>query len=261
MKISSQRRHPPLSFLVASSLVACAAPVLAIDVNNPPSIHIRHQLVNVSALNMLKSAREMCQLKGKYGVPVDTGQPDWTKMYIETDDEYFEGIKYAIYKKSARYTVNKDCSIKIVPSYSADIDDGTTRFLIDLEKGTSTTRPSVVVTRKKAEASMQGFAKTHPIEAGEIPEALGIDQASQSLQSTSAGSDTVQGVKCDYRSTAQIRDAKVCYWSESHVYPGPLARPIILKSVVTVGQQDNVKQAILFEVGKPLDRTVFSPKI
>jgi hypothetical protein len=251
-----------LSLTIATSCVFIASGhALAIDANNPPPIHIRHRLVNKSALDALKSAREMCLLKGKYGVAVDSSEPDWKNMYIVIEDEYFQGLKYAIYKKSARYKLNPNCSIKIIPSYTADVDDGSTRHIIDLINRKSVSRPSLVVVRKNAQGELSTFARTHPIAAGEIPGALGLEQASQQLKGTSSGTDSVRGEKCDYSSTKQIRDAKVCYWSQSHTYPGPLARPIILKSIVTMGKQENVKEAIIFEVGAPLDRTVFNPKI
>ena len=231
----------------------------ALDPAKPPPIHIQHRSENLSARSTIQAAHKLCLTKAQYGVAVDSTPPDWMQMFITVTDEYFQGVKYASYKKTETYKLQDNCHLQVKPIHRADIDNGVQHYRVDLLRGKVTRTPSAVVKQQQAQQSMQDFARTHPDLAAELPTLLGTEQAAQLLATQVVGTDTVLNEKCDYLSAAIAGKTRVCYWSTARVYPGPVHRAIILKAIVPFGNTDNINQAVMFEVDTSLDPAVFVP--
>jgi hypothetical protein len=255
---------------------------------NPPSIHIVHETANVSARQVIKLQYDNCvKAKNTYlhirstnpqtwaiseadlrrknpDFSLDRAlapEPDWSKLYSERDQEYFDGERYALYKTHEHYKIIDDgsCRLKIGTQEHASIDDGVFRYELDLsrQKGTKYPRASAVgaAGREQLRAALQN----NPALAQAMGDAViqsGVPQAAQVLKPNTTGTGRVAGQTCDYVSTPMTGNAKTCFWSTMHEYPATTSRPIILKSIVPIGKDQNTRQAVLFE-----SNTVISPAV
>lgn len=68
----------------------------------------------------------------------------------------------------------------------------------------------------------------------------------------------VLGQPCDIISSGSLAERN-WYWHRMHYYPGPLERPIILKSEVNFGGNTSIKEATKFKVSTTLDPVLFEP--
>lgn len=229
----------------------------------PPNLHIVREGQNASQVRVLKQARTQCvsekrmyldmrrtkpdvwdrmeqdmkKRRRAYDLAAPTAaEPDWSTVAIKREEEYFQGEKYARITDSTRYRIANDgtCALVVDKTQMMVIDDGTHHFEIDVAKGTGVKRPSATAIHRQ------------------LPAAGGDGQA--------AGSDTVAGERCDYLVASRpLKGAKLCYWSKMHRYPSTIRRPVILKSMVKMGNDTNIEQAVLFEQPRQINASVFQP--
>lgn len=254
-KLNTSRR-------LSTALVAVLGAGVQVAVADvPPALHLVREGQNVSQVRMLKLAREQCisekrmhletqrtkpqlwatleqdmrkKRKG-YDIARPTSpEPDWSKTAVQREEEYFHGEKYAHYSDGARYKLADDgsCAVLVDKTRKAKLDNGESYFELDLIKGTGVKRPSSVALHRR------------------LPANAGHDMAA-------SGHDTVAGERCDYLSIAKGQRTKVCYWSTMHRYPSVMQRPVILKSIVTVGNDANTEQAVVFERPTRIDDSIF----
>jgi hypothetical protein len=231
----------------------------AIDQDKPPPIHIKTRLNENSSRNILRKTHEMCLTGAEVGLPVDKSPVDWSKLFYTIEDEYFDGIKYAKYVDSANIDMEDNCHIKVIKTHTADIDDGVHQYSVDLISGDVDTRDSSLVGMKRAAQMQSKFTGMDPKALKQMADKLRLQETTDALATQKVGNDVVLGAKCDYIVTKFARHSKLCYWSESHDYPGPIPRPIVLKSSVKLGKYTNTGEAIIFDVAKPIDKDIFRP--
>lgn len=229
----------------------------------PPNLHIVREGQNASQVRVLKQARTQCvsekrmyldmrrtkpdvwnrmeqdmkKRRRAYDLAAPTAaEPDWSTVAIKREEEYFQGEKYARVTDSARYRIANDgtCALVADKTRMVVIDDGVHHFEIDTTKGTGVKRASAAAIQRQLPAA-------------------GAD-------GPAVGSDTVAGERCDYlAATKTLKGAQLCYWSKMHRYPSTIRRPVILKSMVKMGNDTNIEQAVLFEQPRQIDAAVFQP--
>lgn len=258
-----RRRNPNFYWSAVWVFVVCVGTQVE-AVENPPSVHLVREGQNASQVKILKHAHEQCisekrmhletrstkpqlwavmeqDMKRKrrhYDITRPAAEePDWSKVAVQRDEEYFQGEKYARLADSSRYKVADDgsCALLAEKTKKMEIDDGENRFDLDLVKGTGTRRPSSV-------SLHQRLPPPRKDKTGHV-----------------TGQDTVAGERCDYLATPKTQRTKLCYWSKMHHYASVMRRPVILKSIVAVGQDANTEQAVLFEQPVRIDDNVFQP--
>lgn len=256
-------------------------------------IHITRQGQNKSQVSVLKLARDQClQERSLYADIKRTqpqvwamtekdmkikrpnydlqrtpaAEPDWSKVAIEREDEYFDGDKHAVIQEKSDYKIADDgsCALRTEPMKTSDLDDGTYRYILNLTKGTGTKHNSPQVVRARGRRLQRDARQDTP----------GLDEALASMamqagvaDAARAGADIgkvtghamVAGQKCDYVASGLGDGAQLCYWSRMHHYPGLLRRPVVLQSTVVLGGETNSKQAILFETLPRIDSNIFVP--
>jgi hypothetical protein len=236
-----------------------------VAMNTSPALRLARKGQNVSQVRMLKMAREQClsekrmhldirrtkpqlwvtleqdmQTKRK-GYDINRAispEPEGAKVAIQRDEEYFDGEKYAYYSDGSRYRLAGDgsCALLADKTRSAQLDDGKPYFDLDLIKRTGVKKPSPVALHRQYPAVNQD-------------------------KTTASNNDTVAGQRCDYLSGAKHQRTKVFYWSTLHRYPSVIQRPVVLKSVVIVGNDVNSEQAVLFEQPGKIDGEILqAPK-
>ncbi len=250
---------------------------------NRPAIHIKHRIDNATVRNGLKNLWKLCVIEKEmlqktkrsghpawpimekslkedrpdYDVDADlaTNKP-WEQYGIEFEDEYFYQDMYALYDENTKYEIAKDgrCSITSKLYKSAKLDNGEFIYRVDIDKGRAVKRRSpkadilennkLIHSQAHEQAMVEIASKIGPIN-GALPQ--------------DAGSERIIGNhQCNYKSFGH--GSMLCYWSEMSQYPSVVSRPIILKSKISVLNSMNIKQAIVFEVTKKLDRSIFEPK-
>jgi hypothetical protein len=258
----------------------------------PPAIHIVREGQNKSQARMLKAQRAQCvsekelyrdtkrnkpqrwalmekQLQhDRPGYDVDVAlspEPDWNTLAVLHEEEYFSGEQYALYKQTARYKLSADgrCEFQISKTEHAQLDDGKYRYDVDLTKGTGSKRMSGAMARQQGRALQESLLRDHPEAAQAMAQSAlnaGLDQAAQAGRQIlkPAGQEVVAGEKCDNVEMPAVK-TKVCYWTTLQYYPGMMHRPIVLKSVVGFGNDENVLQAVVFNHTGALDPGVFRP--
>lgn len=291
MHMSSRMGRPPVFLvltLIVSMLVAAASPLVSAA---PPSLHIVREGQNVSALRMIKLLRSQCVTeknmfretrqrqpsiwpsvlqdlrKERPQYDLDralASEPDWSKMAVARDEEYFDGDRYARYRESTHYEIVPDgsCSFRAEVTRTADIDDGVNHYAINITRGTGNKSPSTIVKQAQARERMQLTVAQHPeLGAALAGSAPGLADAAVVArgQMQVVGHDTVAGARCDYLALTAGKGAEVCYWSAMHTYPSKVPRSIVLKSKVRFGADENVSQAVVFETAAKIDPKVFVP--
>ncbi len=250
-----------------------------------PAIHIKHKLDNVHVRNMLKISWDICANEKKmyqdakksghltwpimeeelkenrpdYDVDAALDTPtDWKRFANETEQEYFFNDKYASYKQSSKYTISKDgrCSVLVEPKHSATLDNGQFRYLVNVSNGTAVKYKSGVVSIRENDKLLRSQENEAALVAA--ANKLGMP-ANKSV--ITVGSERILGNHtCDYKVIKEGQRSKICYWTKMNHYPSVLERPIILKSIIYVGNDKNVKQAEIFKVTSKIDDSIFVPK-
>lgn len=251
---------------VATWMIFMGTGVQVMATDSPPTLHLVREGQNVSQLRILKMAREQClsekrmyletqrtkpQLwaalekdmqKKRKGYDVNrltSPEPDWSKVAVQREEEFFHGEKYAHISEGARYKLADDgsCTLLVDKIRKAELDDSVSRYDLDFIKGTGVKKPSSVALHRQ-------------LPPGVSPNKPAINDH-----------DTVAGQRCDYLPDAKGQRAKSCYWSTLHRYPSVMQRPVILKSIVTIGNDVNTEQAVLFEQPSKIDDAIFrAPK-
>ena len=70
------------------------------------------------------------------------------------------------------------------------------------------------------------------------------------------GQDKAAGEACEY--IGPLLSTKICYWKTMHEYPSTVKRALIIKNVVSIGQEQNISEAVKFTRSKGFDPKVFS---
>ena len=282
--------------IIACVLIASFVPCSAIAAQNvtglgeKPGIYIKREGQNKSALRMLKTQRKLCEtdkqtlIQGRAEHPelwpeilaglkrdrpqynVDAAlasEPNWRKVLVETEQEYFQGDLYAKYTDSPDYQLIDDgtCRIEQKPRRLAEIDTGKFRYDLDLVNNTGEKFLSPVAMRKQSDARMAAAMKRNPMLAkmmGQTAQQMGLPEAAEKLDDLTkvTGQDQVAGQACEY--VGPMAGTKLCYWKTMHEYPTIMQRALVLKSVVTLGKDENVSEAIEFKRSTGFDPKVFS---
>jgi len=249
----------------------------------PATIQIKHTIDNATVRSMLKVRWKQCKQKKEiYQKTRDSNPslwptlekrirkrssnynldaalapvPKWDQIALEEESEYFNGDHYALYKNKMDYKLSTDgrCSIISTERSSAELDDGKFRYLINITKGTGVKYPSEVITFKKS-------SKQISTESAKL--ALKVMTEQGELTRLNApkiiGSDVIASQKCDYHDFSTNGSSKLCYWHKMNHYPSIASRPIILKSIISIGKDTNIKQANMFIIGKHIDGKIFKP--
>ena len=269
--------------IVNTTPVVLAAP--------PPTLHIVLEGQNTSELRLIKQLRRQCiternlyqdmrrrqpstwavvqqDLRRKRpGFDPDRAlapEPDWSKMAIVREEEFFDGERYAQYKSTDNITIVEDgsCRLNVEKKENARIDDGAFGYQLNLTQKRGTKYPRSSTVREIGQANLSNALRNNPGLAAATGDTLlksGAPQAATVLKPTASGTDSVLGQSCDYFSAPSTGNAMICYWSTMHEYPSSTPRPIILKAVVPFGKDQNIQQAVLFETGKSIPSSVFRP--
>ena len=278
--------------VIIISLIPCSA--IAVQnvsvLGEKPGIYIKREGQNKSALSILKSQRKLCET-GKEGLiqgraehpelwpAIQAGlkrdrpqynvdaplakEPDWRKVLVETEEEYFQGDLYAKYTTSIDYKLIDDgtCRIEEKSNHFAEIDTGKFRYDLDLVQKTGEKFPSPVLIRKQTDARMAAAIQRNPMIAKMMEQSakqMGLPQAADKLDDMTkvTGQDQVAGQTCEY--VGPMAGTKLCYWKTMHEYPTIMQRALVLKSVVTLGKYENVSEAVQFKRSSGFDPAVFS---
>jgi hypothetical protein len=279
--------RPILGILM--STVLAVAPLSALAA--PPSLHIIREGQNISEQRAVKLLRSQCvternmfhdmrqrqpstwaivqqdMQRKRPGYDPERAlapEPDWSKVAVVQEEEYFDGDRYALYREGAHYKLVPDgsCVLKAEPSRTADIDDGVNRYIINITRGQGTKGPSAVVTQVRAQGEMQRTLSQNPATVGALA-GFGpglVDAAAVAKgQLKVVGQDTVLGERCDYLALGANTGTAVCFWSVMHSYPAQVPRSIVLKAKVRFGADENISQAVVFERAAKFDSKVFVP--
>lgn len=87
---------------------------------------------------------------------------------------------------------------------------------------------------------------------------LHVDPAARTALPDSSDQHVVAGQPCDVVSSGAM-GGRTWYWHRMHYYPGPLKRPIILKTETRFGNSVSVKKAVSFTLSDHLDNRFFTP--
>lgn len=257
-----------------------------------PTLRIVREGRNVSLLPIVKAQRDSCiaekqnlqQIKrndpGTWAI-IEPGfrkerpnykldgpiapEPDWAKVGIEREEEYFSGKNYALYTESAVYEVPSDgiCALTTKKELYAEIDDGRNAYALDLTQGTGLKQESAALVLAQNQQQIVDAVRAQPElgkALGDAVRASGLRQGLAALaQNTkTVGREIVAGQSCD-RVQVLTGDTELCLWSKMHEYPGRLGRPIVLKSTVVLDGQANVTSAVEFQEGVQIDSKKFQP--
>jgi hypothetical protein len=268
--------------LAVASLSALAA---------PPSLHIVREGQNISELRAVKLLRSQCVMernmfhdmrqrqpstwaivqqdmqRKRPGYDPERAlapEPDWSKVAVAREAEYFDGDRYALYREGAHYKLVPDgsCDLKAEPGRTADIDDGVHRYVINFIRGQGSKGPSAVVTQARAQGEMQRTLSQNPAAVGALagfgPGIADAAAVAKGLLKV-VGQDTVLGERCDYLALGADKGTAVCFWSVMHTYPAQVPRSVVLKAKVRFGADENISQAVVFVRAASIDPKVFAP--
>jgi len=255
-----------------------------------PAIHIKHTIDNASLREMIQARRNLCiqekdvllnvkksgsaawpamiaamkKKKPNYDVDAKTAaEPDWTKVAVDSEEEYFYGEMYASRKEKTKYKMSEDGKCEVIETRlkSENLDDGKFRYFVDLTRGKATKYMSKAASQKQSDEILQREFGKNP----QVSEAMQSAFAKADISALNdavkeAGSEKVtDNQTCNYKILANDAKTRLCYWSVMSYYPSTLERPIILKSIISFGQTSNTKQAVSFKLSKSFKRDVFSP--
>lgn len=278
VKLSGAKFSTAIIIALASTAAAAA----------PPTLHIVHEGQNISELRMIKQLRVQCVTEKNLYLDMRQRQPstwsvvehdmrksrpdydlqkalapepDWSKLAIVRDEEYFDGDRYAEYRESTRYKIVPDgsCELKAEPIRTADIDDGVNHYVVNITRGKGSKSPSAIIKQAHAKEQMQAQqAGLSAALAGFVP---GLADAAvvASGQLKVVSQDTVAGERCDYLALSAGKGAQICYWSRMHTYPAKVPRSLVLKSKVRIGADENLTEAVVFDQTAKIDPKVFAP--
>lgn len=263
--------------IIKATFAALGGLLPALALADPPSLYLAHRSQDAAQVQLLKAQLGVCvsekqALQHAQRTQPDTfaqmlrevrssrpaydvdrplaPPPDWSRVAVEEEEEYFAQTRYALYRRAARYAVSEDgaCALRETKIETATIDDGATLYEIDLLARTGTRRPSVA----KGPADPRVARATRAIDVRALAAQV------QSLWET-VGQDRVAGERCDYVVFAAAQRARVCLWSELSHYPGSARRPVILKSIVPVGKVQVTREATAFRRDARVDPARFVP--
>lgn len=260
------------------------------DLGENQSIYIKREGQNKTALRMLKSQREMCitekdtLIQGRTenpriwpivlaalkrdrpGYNVDaplTKEPDWQKMLVEIEEEYFQGDRYAKYITTSDHKLIDDgtCRFEEKQHHSAEIDTGKFRYDLRLDEKYGEKFPSPVVIDRQYNADMRAMMQQNPAMQELMQKTgtdMGMSQAGEKLGELTkvSGQDQVAGETCEY--VGPVLPTRLCYWKTMHEYPTIMRRALILKSVVSIGKDNNISEAVKFTRSTGFDPKIFS---
>jgi len=277
---------------------------------NMPTIHIRRMETGTHESNPIKTLWDLCVItvdvyksslqqfpqmwpkqeqQIKRHTPdfnLDRGiipEPNWSTLTQNSEDEYFSGNKYALYRKGYTYEVSKNGSCALIKTRyeTAQIDDGQFSYDINLKDKTGNKSTSQAVIQQQTDDLYKGIAKNDPFQAAAFGKVLGQAllgktgsvQEKQSLEAIEklseltkvSGTDTVAGEKCEYTAMGKQMGVHICYWKTMHNYPSIVSREIVLKTTIDLsngaknsffGKSNQV--ATIFEKDIILDNKIFS---
>lgn len=260
------------------------------DLGENKSIYIKREGQNKTAVRLLKQQREMCivdkqmmlqtkkedprtwrmlqatlkQDRPGYNVEAPLSkEPDWGKMMLEIEEEYFQGDQYAKYITSTGHELIDDgtCGFKDTQSKNAEIDTGKYRYDLNFDDKYAEKFPSPVVIDKQYNAELNATMQQNPMlmeVMKNMASGMNTPQMQQTLGEVTkvTGQDKAAGQACDYVGPAI--PTKLCYWKTMHEYPTVMKRALIIKSIVSMGQDQNVSAAVKFTRTKKFDPNVFS---
>jgi hypothetical protein len=268
-----------------------ASMVASVVMAASPSLHIVREGQNISELRVVKLLRSQCVMErnmfhdmhqrqpSTWAIMLQDMQrkrpgydperalapePDWSKVAVVRDEEYFDGDRYALYREGARYKLVPDgsCDLKAEPGRTADIDDGVHRYVVNITRGQGNKGPSAVVTQAQARGEMQRTLSQNPAVVGALagfgPGIVDAAAVAKGLLKV-VGRDTVMGERCDYLALGADKGTAVCFWSVMHTYPAQVPRSVVLKAKVRFGADENISQAVVFERAAKIDPKVFVP--
>jgi len=271
------------------SIVLAVAPLSALAA--PPSLHIIREGLNISELRTIKLLRSQCamernmfhdmrqrqpstwaivqqdMLRKRPGYDPDRAlapEPDWSKVAVVREEEYFDSDRYALYREGAHYKLVPDgsCDLKADPDRTANIDDGVHRYVVNITRGQGSKGPSAVVTQARAQGEMQRTLSQNPAAVGALagngPGMVDAATVAKGLLKV-VGQDTVLGERCDYLALGADKGTAVCFWSVMHTYPAQVPRSVVLKAKIRFGADENISQAVVFERAVKIDPKVFVP--
>lgn len=278
-----------LLFLVLFPCTSMAAQKLS-DLGEKQSIYIKREGQNKTALRILKTQREMCVtekdslIKGRAenpriwpivlaglkrdrpGYNVDaplSKEPDWQKMLVEIEEEYFQGDRYAKYITTSDYKLIDDgtCRFEETQHHSAEIDTGKFRYDLNLDEKYGEKFPSPVVIDRQYNADMSAMMQQNPMMQEIMQKTateMGVSRTTEKLGEMTkvTGQDQAAGEACEY--VGPVLPTRLCYWKTMHEYPTIMRRALILKSVVSIGQDNNTSEAVTFTRSTGFDPKVFS---
>lgn len=281
--------------VISTALVAVTAlnsgVLLALDAPEElPAIHITRNKDNAFLRQMVQLDHKLCldekntlliardsqnpawpqmeqELKRKrpnYNLDTPTAaEPDWSKIAVTVEDEYFFGDRYALYVHEHNYKLSGDgaCEVLGEKIEKAQIDTGKYRYRVDFNKKTATREESELALRKKTDAMMQENMRKNAALFSMLAEKMSQTNIAPLNEAVvNKGEETVAGQVCQCEALGGSKNSKICYWSRMQHYPNILQRPIVLKSIFQTGNKTNISQAVKFDTGKSLNEDIFSLK-
>lgn len=258
--------------------------VCADETRSAPVLQIERELTNAGVVDLLRLQRRQCiseraamsRAKTQWpevwaGIRAERPQydpdkplvvePDWRKLGIEQETEYFEGSRYAIYRVQgvSRIVDDGSCRISTKKRRSADIDDGIYAYSVDIEARTVIRTASPAWQAKQHDALFGNALEGLPGGAELLAKVFGeaglpevIETANRLVQKRQVMIIARQPARC-----VASGQQELCYWRKWPLYPGPLARPVILKAVTVFAGTRNVAVVTNFQEQGHIDPSVF----
>lgn len=238
--------------MTAIAALAVAVPSLAA----PPLLHLTHRSESSTKITLLKSSFEICA--SDYPPP---REPDWSKVGIEEQDEYFTPTKYALYRRGTDYeyelpdNLKTPCKLIETRYEMASLYDGKMDYEVDLVKRTGSKRERRYVNAKDQQQIKSGARAA--LASGMLGNLTQTAQKFESLAKP-AGQEQIAGEKCNYYLVTE--DTKLCYWSVLPEYPG-IGASVILRFEAGLGKAKlkEVQEVVRFRKLEQIDPGVFTP--
>jgi len=257
-----------LASLLVTAQAAQTAPVYTPETGPIPALHITRVMNNEPQKRVLQEHQNMCLVQVNLYREQAAGNADmkafiermardewpdfsldraleavedWSKIGQVRTEEYFDGPRYARYVHRTDYTVATDGSCKLLEQKQviADIDDGVHRYRIDLVRKQGTRSPSPALAEKNGQLEIDSLTDTTDrmllsIARSYAQGARDNGANPSELLEHPVTKERVAGEWCD-RMVVKDSGAMICLWSRSPVYPGAVARPVVLWSQNRVG--------------------------
>lgn len=226
----------------------------------PNTLFIKHRVDRAGERIMFKLLYDICLQQGR--APMSP-TPDWNAMFIDTEEEYFAGNKYAKYTYRINYKIPKTGSCNFISKEHnlAEIEDEKFRYHLNLSDNQGTKYPGPMVVQNAAKARIQQTLQQPGMDQAMLEgyKQLKIPETANALAPTIEGTDTILGQKCEYVKYAITGNTKTCFWAEMHKYPSANSHAIILKMIVPTGKVNNTSEAIAFEINQIIPNDKFTP--